>query len=496
MQQMNLYSKIKSKPLLFFISVFVIISLITLLTSYQGSTDTGDYSHTAKYFAGKYSADIRSSHSFLYGLVHAPFLMLFSNFIIFKITNLIFIILISISIYLITKNKALSFTLSIVSPIFFYLAPWISPIIVSSFFFLWGFYFIERYDKRKNIRDLIFSGILCGVGLVFWDTVLHFTLLLAVTFLLDKRVGSSLLFIGAVILGASPRLIFDQIAFGFPFYTIFKNLFAGVLFSFFGSIYGQVAIKEVRIVDYLLILMALGPSFLALTNRRTIIQNKKPMIFIFLSILLILLNPQIRYVAIIAPIICVMFIRNMEHKKIKNVFYLSILVSLLFIVPYVIQITHTIDKQPHGADMSYMMKNGFFVEISKDSPVENIKSDLTKISEDFPNEIFVVFPAVDSYAFLAELYWGENIKELVSVQDYELWKGETKEIFEKKIEIYPKDFMRERRGIWIGGGLNKNINDKTPYGDIKYALSTEENAELAGFSKLKKYETLAVHIKE
>ncbi len=76
----------------------VIFIALTLLTSYYGSTDIGDYSDTAKYFSGDYSAKIRSSHSYLWGYLHAPFVGLFSSFIAFKITSLIFLILTALSV--------------------------------------------------------------------------------------------------------------------------------------------------------------------------------------------------------------------------------------------------------------------------------------------------------------------------------------------------------------------------------------------------------------
>ena len=86
--------KLKSDKKLFenklFISLFLIaFVLMTLVTNYYGTTDTGDYLDSAKFFAGKYSADVRNTHSYIYGWMNAPFVWLFENFISFKIVNLI-----------------------------------------------------------------------------------------------------------------------------------------------------------------------------------------------------------------------------------------------------------------------------------------------------------------------------------------------------------------------------------------------------------------------
>ena len=76
------------------ISIFIILIAITFLTKYYGSTDIGDYKDVAKYFAGDFAAKIRSSHSYIYGLMLSPFVAIMHNFLIFKMTSLIFLSLI------------------------------------------------------------------------------------------------------------------------------------------------------------------------------------------------------------------------------------------------------------------------------------------------------------------------------------------------------------------------------------------------------------------
>src|SRR3989344_1879281 len=119
------------KPKFMAILILVLV-LITFLTKYYGSTDLGDYSDTAKYFAGVYAADIRSSHSYLYGFIHAPLVGLLGNFFAFKITSLIFLLGIVYSVYQITGKDKRALILILTSPIVWYLAPWINPIQLAS----------------------------------------------------------------------------------------------------------------------------------------------------------------------------------------------------------------------------------------------------------------------------------------------------------------------------------------------------------------------------
>src|SRR3989338_304677 len=100
---MNKTNWLQSKKL--GICIFVLIILLTILTQYYGSTDIGDYSDTAKFFAGDYSAKIRSSHSYLLGFVHAPFVALTGSFIFFKITSLLFLGLIILSVYYLSGRQ-------------------------------------------------------------------------------------------------------------------------------------------------------------------------------------------------------------------------------------------------------------------------------------------------------------------------------------------------------------------------------------------------------
>ena len=139
-------NKINRKPkfaILLLLACFMLIS-ITLLTHFYGNTDVYDYSDVSKLFAGKYSADIRTSHSYLYGLIHAPYLILFNNYFIFKITSLISLFLIIYSIYVISNKSKKALWLILLSPIVWYMAPWISPIQLASLFFLWAYYFIKQ----------------------------------------------------------------------------------------------------------------------------------------------------------------------------------------------------------------------------------------------------------------------------------------------------------------------------------------------------------------
>src|SRR3989344_5167512 len=91
---------------LILVLILLILVAVTFLTNFEGGADTFDYADTAKFFAGDYNAKIRASHSYLYGLIHAPLVDLFNSFWAFKITSILSLLLIIYSVYAISgKDK-------------------------------------------------------------------------------------------------------------------------------------------------------------------------------------------------------------------------------------------------------------------------------------------------------------------------------------------------------------------------------------------------------
>ncbi len=199
---------------------------IVLMTNFYGNTDIYDYSNVAKFFSGDFNAKIRTSHSFLYGFMHYPLVDLMDNFLIFKITSLIFLGLIIYSTYIISGRNRKALLLFIFSPIIWYMAPWISPIQLASLLILWSYFFIKKYDLSSKLKYLFYSGALVGISWAFWDGILFFIPLFAISFLYNKKSSHFLLFFIFVSIGVIPRLIVDQILFGFAFQGIIRHIMA------------------------------------------------------------------------------------------------------------------------------------------------------------------------------------------------------------------------------------------------------------------------------
>jgi len=77
---------------------------------------------------------------------------------------------------------------------------------------------------------------------------------------------------------------------------------------------------------------------------------------------------------------------------------------------------------------------------------------------------------------LARYYWGKEVKEFVSIQDYSLWQSNQTVLFQKTFKPIPQ--IDDRRQIWLSGGMSINENDRTDYNSIKYALGINQPINL------------------
>lgn len=466
--------------------ILFLLVIVTLATSYYGSSDIGDYSDTAKFFAGDYSAKIRSSHSYLLGFIHAPFVGFIENYLAFKISSLIFLIILIFSVYIISRRDIRALWMMLLSPIIWYMAPWINPIQLASIFLLWAWHFMTQYHEEKRIALLIYSGMLIGIGWAFWDTIFYFGILLGVCFLFDKKLWHAGVFGVAILIGLLPRLILDQVLFNFMFFTTIKTFLSGFA-NLFGGIYDKAYGHTPHTLATLLpFILAIPFCFWRMVTSQQFREKPRTLIFLLLSLLLLLTNPQIRYILALAPIMIVFAIPHIEKKYVRFALGASTLFTLIVIIPYILQIGGTINGELYGAEITGTINKG--VDLSNREVVTNLQEDLENIVHGYQNSTFLVGNGPDDYAVLAHFYWGRNVQEFVSIQDYDLSFKNESILYKKRFEPLPN--ILERRQFWIEGGLEKSHNDPTNYASIEYGIGLNEPLKSEGFTVIKKYNLL------
>lgn len=480
-----IFEKIKNNKLL--TALLIVLVLICLATSYYGSIDIGDYADTAKYFSGDYSADIRNSHSYMFGFLHSILLNIYPSFVWFKITSIIFLLGIIYSVYFISGKDRRTLLLAVLSPAVWYMAPWINPIQMASLFFLWAWFFINNYEKSERKRDLLISGILVGLGLCFWNTILFFGAILFLVFMINKKLSHSLIVLCGILIGLIPLLSLDYYLFGFPFYSLLKTTMSNFIATLFGGITNGESTGSSKIIRILLILVAIPLIYWKNYKWYYLRNNLKNIIFITLCLLVIFVNPQLRYILALAPIMIILTGTYKDDRLFKIALIFSAIVSLIFIIPYFVQIGSGYSEF-YGKEITGVLENYKGSGIVDKNVALELEKSLKIITERYPNESFVVGNADDDYQTLAHFYWGAGVKEFVSIQDYFLYLDNDTELFKKEFSPVPN--IKERRQIWIAGGIRKNSVDDTDYSKVVYGIGIGSPVNISGFEVIEEHKPL------
>lgn len=444
-------------------------------------TDVKDYTDTAKFFAGDYAAKQRSAHSELYGLMLAPYAKLTNSFFLIKLSSAFFLSLLIFSVYYISKKNKKTLLLFVTLPIIWFLAPWICPIPLASLCILWAYFFIKKFEEKEKIKHLVYSGLLIGLASAFWDTALYLSVFFAIAFLYNKKFYCSWIFFISLIAGILPRLLMDQIFHGFLFYSILKHISAVFSFTLYGGMYGG-EFNSSYLLSLIIFALFLPLCFYLIYKKENRIKFKKEAIFLTLTLLFIMANPQPRLLIILAPIATIIIGESITKSQFKKQIIISIIISLLVLAPYIIQTKYDITEKRFDLILASRSLN------ITEHPYKLIQSDLASISKEFPNEIFLVGNKNDDYRQLAHYYWGDKVKEFVSIEDYLLAMNNQTDIAGKRIGSHSSP--NQRRDVWIEVGLSRNSKDSTNYKGINYAMGLNEPANLEGFELVKKYDIL------
>jgi hypothetical protein len=285
-----------------------------------------------------------------------------------------------------------------------------------------------------------------------------------------------------------PKLILDSLLFNFAFMGIIRYLSGIIVAAFFQGVYGTMGSSSL-IIPLLSILLFLPFFSYKLFSKENLKTEKKTLIFLSLSLLVLFKNPQPRYLLLLIPIIILELAPKLTEKQFKQQIAIFSIISLLVIAPYIVQINNSTNVE----EFSSILSNLGNIKISENKDAV-ILSDLKRITSELPNETFIVGNGNDDFQKLSHLYWGNNINEFVSIEDYNLFLNNQTVLFEKNFTPVPN--IQDRRQIWISGGISKNENDNTDYSSINYGISFGEPLNLENFSVIRKYGLLYLNQKD
>jgi hypothetical protein len=445
-----------------FLLIFNIFSIKIILI------DTPQYIGVAKEFAGISLSKVRATSSFVYGFFLGQFLKIIPSLLIIKFFNMSFLILDAILIYLITKRKE-SLLLWIFSPIVWYMASYISPILPASFLFLLAYYTLKKYEEKNKLIYFIISAFSLGLACSIWAASIYLTIFFLVAFFYDKKLLQFILYLIPLFIGFSIRFLIDYYYFRFPFLSLITGVGSNILY-FLGQ---QTNFKAVYLpqrtpfyILYLISIFIISPLLYKL-YKLNIKENKKELIFLILSaILLIYPNYfQVRYLLVISPLIIILISRLINKKELIISIIISLFVIGIAVYPFFI------DKED-----------------------KLMEQDLNNIAKEYPNKSFISGTSnyfVDSFVF-STLYWGKDIKEFITFDEYDMSKTNKSIFSEYELEAKPKiNILKKMKLILLYERTdNRNYNDidyLIAYKDDKYPSPPKEFKLVKEYNVLKLY---------
>ncbi|MBI2498639.1 hypothetical protein HYV88_00180 [Candidatus Woesearchaeota archaeon] len=452
----------KNKDIILIITGFsLVIIILNLLIKNVLYTDVGDYLAVAKYFSNNIVSRIRSTHSWVYGLFLSQFLKIWSSVFLVKLVNSSFLVFTAVLLYNLTKDKKVLF-LWILSPVVWYMTPQISPILPSAFLLLLSYKFIKEYESKEKLKYLIYSALPLGLSSILWDSMIPISIFFILVFFFNRRLKEILFFGVFYFIAFSIRFILDYYLFSYPFFSLFR-FFGGSLLVYLRQ--GNYTHISNPVLNYILYLVIISP-FLFKIYKLNFKEYKKELIFLLLTVLMFISSSnQLRYFLILAPISILLISKVMTKKELVLNSILSVLLILFLLYPS-------------------------FVDNSE----KLIQEDLNQIAKDFPNEVFFAGNEQegDAYLVYSLVYWGKEIKEIISWQDLQLVLSNKTNFQQYRYESKAK--VGETRNVWLEFGVSRADNRTYEY--VDYLISSKKETSLKNFKLVKSYKTLNVFKKD
>ncbi len=420
-------------------------------------SDVPQYLTVGKEFAGISHAKVRNTPGWIYGWFIGKVLSIAPSLTAIKLLNLFWFTLTLLILYLIVRRFEVLF-LYLISPLVWYLAPWINPLPLISLLFLIAYYLF----KKGNLPSYILGSLALGLATSIWWPAFYFSVFFFISFMYDKSFFNVILSSIAFLISFSLRILFDWYYFSLPFFSTLRG-FGSNLSFLIGEAPG--GLPEHTFLKYFLIIFIISPLLYRLVFINWI-KERKTAIFLMLCLILFLFNFQIRFFLAIVPIIALLIGNRVTKKELIG----GLVVSLIVVIA---------------------LTSGYFSSNEK-----LIAEDLREIERDFPNEMFIVGHeegSEDEAAYLDTLHWGNKIKEFIRYSEYKLWlKGDN--LF-REYKFESKSKINNLRKLQLN--LKYLTNSDNDFKDVKYWILIGNGGETSNeFSLAKSYKNLKVFKKK
>lgn len=203
-------------------------------------------------------------------------------------------------------------------------------------------------------------------------------------------------------------------------------------------------------------------------------------LFLGLSLLVILSNPQLRYTLVLTPVAVLLSYALLPQRYYRNALLLSGALALFMSIPYVFQIPGSLTSDLAGIEITGVLEQRPALHYTSTWPAHEVQESLRVLATRYPHERFLVGPDADSYQTLAHGAWNLPITELVSMQDYAYAVENRSSYYQKSIRSTPR--IPERRILDLTGTLRANPSILPTVAEVRYALGIDAPITEYGFT--------------
>ena len=446
----------KKPVVLILIAFFVGLVLFNVFSTKVMFTDTAQYLGVAKEFAGISITKVRNTPGWLYGWVLGEILKVNESLLAVKLFNAMWLFFDAILLYFITRDKK-ALLLFVFSPIVWFMASWINPILMISFLLLSAYYLFKKYEENKKLSYFILSGLLLGLIPALWFAGVYLSIFFLFAFFYNKQLKYLIYYSIPFFATFSLRLILDYYYFSFPLYSLVRGF--GSNMAYFLNITPESG-AGFPYLEFLLIFLIISP-FIYKIYKLNFKEYKSELIFLGLSVLVFIMNFQLRYFIILAPIFVLLIYKEISKKELFTHIAISLILIVLLTSPY------------FGETDDYL-----------------IMKDLKSIENDFPDEKFIAGGEnlSEEEAFtLGTLYFGKNIKEFIWYSDYKFKDEDT----QREYSFGSKSRIDNIRDIKINLIYERTEGNK----DSDYLIMIGDG-KVENFGLVKEYKILKVFKKK
>jgi hypothetical protein len=310
-----------------YLAVFVfLLILFSIFSTKLGFHDSGEYITNAKYFAGIHNVNLFVGHSLIYPILMGLFLKIWTNVIMIKLVNCLWIFLIGVLMLFWLKNEKLFFLWTF-SPLTWYVAIQTTPVLPASFFIFLAYLF---YHNKNSNYHYLWSGLSLGLACAVYTPMLLVALFFVVVYFWNFEFKKTIKYSVFVFLGFIPALVLDYSLFGNPIYTLIK--YAGANLIVILGLHQQNSYFQLLTSLSTLSLIIVISPFLFKIYKIDVRKYIGTIIFVILSSLAFFSGGAlIKYFLIVSPILLLLLSEVLSEKDLKIHCLISIVIALILI---------------------------------------------------------------------------------------------------------------------------------------------------------------------